>query len=286
MAQAMIVRRGAFVRRSAIGATVTPIDDWEIWVGCTNCGQDGTPCQGLNPGDYATIAELLEDMDAMEELMNSANAVDYMIRSKAVIMPAVVASASAMAALDASSYALSAAFNSDKWYAAMMASATAMAALDATAINHPAMTSNTAPSGVASASAVYSSNPAYRAFDHVTGSSAPLGWAASANPLPWVQYQFANNSHYVPYKITLFQRAGNPDVNLRGWKLRGSNDGTTFTDIVSGTCADDNSGAVPQSFIVPQKVPAYNRFRLVCTSAPVQYIGVGELKLYCKEVTA
>lgn len=83
----------------------------------------------------------------------------------------------------------------------------------------PTMTSNTAPSGVASASSQYDANRApFKAFDGNDGSS----WAANTNT-GWLQYQFTSSKKIVSYFIQ-----GSPIVAAQSpnsWTIEASNTG-------------------------------------------------------------
>lgn len=114
----------------------------------------------------------------------------------------------------------------------------------------PKMTSNTAPSGVASASTEYSSEysayHAYYAFDGIgKTTTTEHGWSTQANDLPaWLQYEFVN-----PVVVTRFDlRAyNNETANSKNFKIQGSNDGATFTDLYSGQI--DNSSNADKKLI-------------------------------------
>jgi hypothetical protein len=101
------------------GATVTPVDDYTIWLRCAEL-----------PNIYGSLANVLADSAAMTTLMSSENAVNYMLRSttntSGKILYEVVNSETAMEALDASSVALTGAFDTEAWFDAMMGSSTAV----------------------------------------------------------------------------------------------------------------------------------------------------------------
>lgn len=117
-------------------------------------------------------------------------------------------------------------------------------------VSVPKMTSNTAPSGVASASTEYSSEystyHAYYAFDGIgKTTTTEHGWSTQANDLPaWLQYEFVN-----PVVVTRFDlRAyNNETANSKNFKIQGSNDGATFTDLYSGQI--DNSSNADKKLI-------------------------------------
>lgn len=89
----------------------------------------------------------------------------------------------------------------------------------------PTMTSNTTPSGVASASSTYSGYDPYKAFD---GNNA-TAWAtsASARPGDWIRYQFADDGIVANRVYVNLSSYGTSTIV----KLQGSNDGSNWTDL-------------------------------------------------------
>jgi len=85
----------------------------------------------------------------------------------------------------------------------------------------PVMTSNTTPSGVASASSEMAGREAWYAFD---GTGVP--WVGLTMPV-WLQYQFASAQTATFYE--LFEWTGGQTIE--DWTLEGSNDGSTWTQI-------------------------------------------------------
>lgn len=139
----------------------------------------------------------------------------------------------------------------------------------------PNMTSNTAPSGVASANSNYSSNPPYLAFN-LNGyytSSGIDGWVNNSNGFPtWLQYQFPAAMEITNYSITP-SRAGFPNRVPTAWTLQGSNDGSawttldTQTGLTTGWTAD-----TPRTFTIASA--SYIYYRINITN---NYAGNGNL---------
>lgn len=97
----------------------------------------------------------------------------------------------------------------------------------------PTMTSNTTPSGVASASGIYSSAyDAYKAFDNDDATT----WVSNSSTNQWLIYHFPEAK--VVRKIRLGYSTGNGRWN--GWQFKGSHDGITWSEpLVSGTTGFD-----------------------------------------------
>lgn len=86
----------------------------------------------------------------------------------------------------------------------------------------PTMTSNTSPSGVASASSETSSSyQAWKAFNKTNASSTDC-WA-SDNPDAWLQYKFDSKKVITAYAVT--SRNYTTRSDLKTWTFEGSNDG-------------------------------------------------------------
>jgi len=176
-------------------ANTIPPAEWEIW-----CGLGG-----VNPDIYGSLASVVASSTAMNTLANSAPAVNYMIATS-IIGLAVIGSATAVTALDASS-----------------------------PVTIPSMTSNTAPSGVASASATFSSAyEPYKAMDAVTTDD---GWAGASTPIGWIQYRFPSAIWVYKFQIKRWDGTAIDDLVIKC-----SNNGIDFIDassvFVLGAVAD------------------------------------------------
>lgn len=95
----------------------------------------------------------------------------------------------------------------------------------------PTMTSNTAPSGVASASSVYSSDwPAWKAMDDNGGTT----WASAYAPAgSWLKYQFTAGKTATSYTLTARNLADPNPYAPSAWTLQGSNNGADWTNLNS-----------------------------------------------------
>ena len=95
---------------------------------------------------------------------------------------------------------------------------------DSVSVNiFPTMTSNSAPSGVCSASA--ESQPAYYAFNN---SIAGDGWQIGS-PAGWLKYAFAAGTTKTPVSYTIRMRAGGAGYAPKNWTFQGSNDDINWT---------------------------------------------------------
>jgi hypothetical protein len=139
----------------------------------------------------------------------------------------------------------------------------------------PIMTSNTTPSGVASASGEWDGgNQAWRAF-----ADAGNQWTASSGQKvgAWLQYKFASAQ-----KIQLLSVKNTQYTVAKSFKIQGSNDGSTYIDIASLTVPDVN-GFAESLFIFPNN-SSYLYYRLYVTeSGPINQlnaVGFMRIKMY------
>lgn len=107
----------------------------------------------------------------------------------------------------------------------------------------PAMTSNNAPSGVCSAQETQSTKQPYYAFDGNNSTvwyPTTTGGSSGSPNSKWLQYQFANS----PFKLCRVDfQAWSSDTSgyrefLTRFKLEGSTDGSTFSEIVDDQSQD------------------------------------------------
>lgn len=96
--------------------------------------------------------------------------------------------------------------------------------------NVPIMTSNSAPYGEASADNNYSSYYAYCAFDNDYSNA----WISQNTSFPhYVGYKFVNPINV--RKVLICPELGDSTPRVKSFKIQGSNDGSTWTDLFSGT---------------------------------------------------
>jgi len=144
----------------------------------------------------------------------------------------------------------------------------------------PIMTSNTTPSGVASASDYFGGGyEAFRAFDH--DNSSEFCWFSNPGALPkWLQYQFTSGKVITRYDI--YTRNG--DLGGRkpkNWTLSGSNDGTNWTTLDTQTNQFDATGTVDSNSYSVSNSTSYTYYRLnISADWGDSYMGIGELELY------
>lgn len=135
----------------------------------------------------------------------------------------------------------------------------------------PVMTSNTAPSGIVSASV--GSNIAWKAFDNDQGSFPPI-WTVSTNGQPqWISYQFPNVVSVDSFSITPWSDATHSPSYAQFQYL---NNGQWVTAHTIGPNYNGNFGTFKLSSVVSS-----NAFRLYVINTPSNIaLNIRTLQLY------
>lgn len=143
----------------------------------------------------------------------------------------------------------------------------------------PTMTSNTTPSGVASASDDLGGDyPAYRAFDKVNVGDAGNGWACSGTS-GWLQYQFPSSHIITQYTVTN-RDAGVLSRAPKSWTFQGSSDGSSFTTLDTQTNITDWASTTIKHTYPITNTTSYTYYRLnITASNDPSYVGVGEMEM-------
>lgn len=146
----------------------------------------------------------------------------------------------------------------------------------------PTMTSDTTPSGVASASS--KSENAWYAFDNATANWGSAQ-TVSAGGSQWIQYQFDSANSAKRVEITPYAR--DTKKRLKNYKIQGSNDGSNFTDIHSGTLPNvTTSGVVYETTtVIISNSNSYLYYRLYCVDSydDAHEFYINKLQFYGRE---
>jgi len=250
------------------GSTVTPTDSIQTWL----------KCAAINDKSYTTLNEVLADTDTFTALLQDSNACDYMARST-TWASTICADADAMARIGKYDYCSNALLGNSTWLNAIASSSYAESIFD---ISVPKMTSNTTPSGVASAISEYPTPTRYAwyAFNGTIATNPDYIWYPNSQATSdiWIQYKFTSAVCITAFKIKI-GTPSNPNTTS-SFKLQGSNDGTTFTDITS-VYTTTSSDELVYSF---ENSNSYQYYRLYFTDSHIsggQYNGaVNELQFY------
>lgn len=237
------------------GKTVTPTDVIQTWLNCANIW-DKT---------YTTINEVLADSTTLLALISSNNAADYMKRSTTWVS-AVTANSTAMTDIGANDYCSYELLDDSTWRTAISNSAYFESVLN---VKIPAMSANSQDGYVASASSNFSNSEAYKAFKNDLSNED--GWSAANGTRnnSWLQIEFPSAVKINKISINMDIRAISSNTYFRDlvFNLQGSNDGLTFTDIITNATVErlvDVSYSLSQALNNSVK---YKYYRIV----PVQY---------------
>ena len=247
------------------GSTATPVNVIQTWLKCAH----------IKDKNYTTLSQVLNDTATLEALVSDSNACDYMARSTNWAS-GIAADADAMALIGKFDYCANKLLSNATWVSAIANSTYFESVLN---VKVPTMTSNTAPSGVASASTIYQSGyEAYKIFDGNNSTE----WLSQGNPsgTTWVQYEFPNKVNVRKLKI---RNAASASViirdNYNNLTVKGSNDGSTFTTIGTITFTQTTAGGEGTYNI--SNTQSYKCYRVEIPISPsVGQVGMSELQFY------
>ncbi|OXS74279.1 hypothetical protein B1B04_09130 [Lysinibacillus sp. KCTC 33748] len=144
----------------------------------------------------------------------------------------------------------------------------------------PIMTSNTKPSGKASASSIYNASyyDAWKAFDGTDGQ----GWCtANGQNYGWISYEFPFVTDISGYSLRATGTVVNiPLINhITTWEFEGSNNGNDWTTLDTQSNITWSSGLEVKNFKL-KNVAKYKIYRVnVPTKTGVTYVGIGDIYL-------
>lgn len=136
----------------------------------------------------------------------------------------------------------------------------------------PNMTSDIAPSGVASASSAASA--AYHGF-----TSSTNDWRTVAGQLVgWLRYEFPQKIAIGRYTIVPYAGTGGAIVNPKRWLFEGSNDGVNWTTLDSQI--NQTTWTNPVDYVIPnKKAYLYYRLNIEENNGHASWVGVRQLMM-------
>ncbi|QSF43567.1 hypothetical protein [Paenibacillus tianjinensis] len=146
----------------------------------------------------------------------------------------------------------------------------------------PIMTSNTAPSGIASASAIYAAgSDAWYAFDKKnTTVSGHDGWMVTLSTGQWLSYEFPVAKIIYKYTIAPPNSSGRETRCPKSWIFQGSNDGgSTWANVDTQTNVTGWAVGTKKEFTISTP-NAYKKYRLsVSANNGDTYVSIGQLEM-------
>lgn len=255
------------------GSTVEPTDDIQIWLACANLNKP-----------YTTLEAVLADRETFETLIADSNACDYMARSTTWASD-TTDDADAMSLIGKYDYCSNALLSNATWCEAIANSDYFREIYN---FKNPNMTSNTTPSGVASASSVYNNLAQYQAWKAFNGTNVDSAdtWASALNSSvnSYIQYQFTE-----PKEISMirWENRNNTSASTicspKTYKIQGY-DGSAWVDLTEELTNSDNSTSAKHIVWVTKNKASYQYYRMFIinawTSGSDTYCCVAEFQLY------
>lgn len=128
-----------------------------------------------------------------------------------------------------------------------------------TDIATPIMTSNTTPSGTASASSVQSTLNPWNAFDR----SATGKWTSDSLTPAWLKYEFSEMKTIYKYTVSVDDIVNQCPT---AWTFDGSNDGTTWTQLDKRSGVTSWSSSVKKQEYLIQNPQQFMKYRMYITA--------------------
>lgn len=149
----------------------------------------------------------------------------------------------------------------------------------------PTMTSNTAPSGVSSASSFAVGYEAYKAFDDITSTSSNYWSTSAGNNTGWLQYLFASPKAINKYTL----RASNVVARTpKDWTIKASNTGVFGGEEVTLDTVTDETGWASdevRTFTFSNATQySYYRLDVSANNGDASYVALYEMELIEAEV--
>lgn len=204
------------------GRTITPVNDVQTLLHCA----------GIFDKGYTVLSQLLADTTSLYTVITDNNAIDYLVRSTS-FASGITGDSTAMTYIGSDNYASNTLLSDATWLNAIANSAYANNVFN---VSVPTMTGNTSPEGTVFANNASTSNPAWYAFD----GNDTTQWSNNGAGFPsYIGYQFTAAK---AISKLLIIPSGASQSRIKDFKLQYSDDGTTWTDIFTGTANNVVSG--------------------------------------------
>lgn len=217
-------------------------------------------------GSYSSLSDILADSTALSILMASTDAVDYLVRCTNWISD-ICGNQSAMSYIGLNNYCANTLLEDNDWLVGIASSPYAESVFN---IKVPTMTSNTTPSGTASASKENST--AYMAFDG--NSSTSYSTNAERNASDYIQYEFPSS---VKVKVVYFQKVTNSTIAT--CIIKGATD-STFTNLGNITYASGDSNV---KVVILNNNTKYKKYRIQNNDTSGFWFTVTKIQFYGRD---
>lgn len=248
-------------------SATAPANDLNIWLS-----------YGEVSGTYSTLADILADSTALSTLMASTDAVDYLVRCTSWVSD-ITGNQSAMSYIGLNNYCANTLLADSTWFNSICNSTYFESVLN---VKVPTMTSDTTPSGEASASSTVTSSNPYYGFDN----NSSTRWSSNINTTivgQYLRYEFDRPVCIKMAKGQYFGSTGGNNITLT-LAFQGSNNGTDWTNIKSGITIVHNTTQTTDFEAIENNNTLYSQYQIIGTA---QTSGVrltfNELQFYGRE---
>ena len=233
--------------------------------------------------NYYLLSQILSDTATLSTLMANEDAVDYLVTAKGWIND-ITNNETAMGIIGANNYAANTLLADNSWKVGICTSLYAESVLN---IKVPAMTSDTTPSGVCSASSPSSGHAAYKSFDGDTATNWALSYARSGQQTlnAYCGYDFGTAVTALSARLITANYSGTSVTNLV-YKIQGSNNNSDWEDLASRTISTLTYGTVYNEIFSATATYRYFRYLIVSVNcgSTSHYPGyMAEIQFYGRE---
>jgi hypothetical protein len=144
------------------------------------------------------------------------------------------------------------------------------------------MTANNSPSPVVvkASSELSATQAAWKAFNNTNTDTTDAWHSATSSGIHWLEVDFGSQKTIATYTITSRNDATNM-WPIKSWKLQGSNDDSTWTDLDTQTGVPTWTANEKRSYAIATP-GSYRYYRLYITDTFGGYAAIGELELIRK----
>jgi len=251
-----------------IGASATPVNDIQTWLNCA----------AVFDKNYTTISQVLSDTTTLQTLISSNNANDYLVRSTSWVSN-VCGNSTAMSYIGLNNYSANTLLANSTWCTGICNSTYFESVLN---VKVPTMTSDTTPSG----RVVYSSqfDNDMHAARNVFDGNMEKTWNCEKSEYGQVNQAYVGYMFPSAVKIlfarVIVPKAGRSNYNYR---LIGSNNGTSWTEISSVNTASTYSGWNPVMVITSPTTRQYYGVRGSQVESGDTYAQLVEVQFYGRQ---
>lgn len=149
----------------------------------------------------------------------------------------------------------------------------------------PIMTSNTSPSGIASASSVYSIDfLPWKAFNGTAVNNLDAWVSANNQAESHIQYEFPNEIIIGKYSVQSYNVVGSSMYDPKDWRFEGFNEGTSSWDVLDIQTGQSFTQAQTKEYEIPNRIRR-KKHRLVILSANGgNRVAIAEIKMFEKTI--